>query len=151
MKRLFFAGLILAVSLLASPADAQTHHFWRVYSPEHDQTFAYGSERNRVWLQWGHDRHLVLMLKYTNDPYVDRDNPRLYDTFFFPFPGITLGKDGHTFYYRTPSGRSIPVAEKRPDFLGVNEVKLLPNAVVIVDKPHGYLTVRLDILDPVAR
>ena len=150
MKRLFFAGLILAVSLLASPAHAQTQHFWRVYSPEHDQTFAYGSEQNRVWLQWGPDRHLVLMLKYTNDPYVDRNNPRLYDTFFFPFPAITLGKDGHTFYYRTPSGRLIPVAAKRPDFFGVNEVKLLPDAVVVVEKPHGYLTVRLDILDPAA-
>ena len=102
-------------------------------------------------MQSARDRDLTLVLKYTNDPYVNSDYPRRYDTFFFPFPGITLGKDNVIFYYRTPSGRSIPVAEKRPNFLGIDEVKLLPNADLVVESPHGYLTARLDVADPVSR
>lgn len=127
---------------------ASTQHFWRVASPDHEQTFTYGTETNRIWAQRGHDRHLIVLLNYTNDPYVDRQNPRQYDNFTFSFPGVTLGKDGHTFYYHASNGRSIPVASKRPDFLGVNEVHLLPNASLIIMKPHGYLSLILEIQDP---
>ena len=58
----------------------------------------------------GHDRHLAVLIDFTNDPYVDNDNPRQYDNFTFDFPQIKLGADGHTFYYLTPEGRSLPVA-----------------------------------------
>lgn len=148
MSRLSLAVLILAGLLFSPQADAQTRHFWRVYSPTHGQTFAYGTERNRVWMQRGRDHHLVLMLKYTNDPYVDEDNPRRYDTFFFPFPEIVQGKDRLTFYYRAPSGHWIPVAGVRRNFFGIDEIKLLANASVIVAAPHGGLSVHLDLVDP---
>jgi hypothetical protein len=129
----------------ASCAQADTRHFWRVDSPDHEQTFSYGTETNRAWAAWGRDRHLAVVLDFTNDPYVDRTDPRQYDHFTFSFPGVTLGKDGHTFYYHASSGRAIPVASKRPDFLGVDEIDLRPNASLIVDKPHGYLSLSLII------
>ena len=88
-----------------------------------------------------------MLLDFTNDPYVDKTNPRQYDYFSFSFPGVTLGRDGHTFYYRTPDGRSIPVASKHTGFLGINEIHLLPNADLIIDKPHGYLSLSLIVQD----
>jgi hypothetical protein len=134
---------------VGSCAFAYARHFWSVPSPDHEQTFAFGSEQHRVWAARGPDKHLAVLLDFTNDPYVDNDNPRGYDNFTFAFPGVTLGKDGRTFYYHTTDGRFIPVASKRPDFLGINEIHLLPNASLIVDKPHGYLTVSLLIQDGV--
>lgn len=152
MKRFFrvFLGLavVAACSFGDQSAHANTSHFWRVASPDHEQTFSYGTETNRVWAERGRDRHLAVLLDYTNDPFVDRDHPRQYDNFTFSFPGVTMGKDGHTFYYHAPGGRSVPVASKRPDFLGVNEVNLLPNASLIIRKPHGYLSLILEIQDP---
>lgn len=152
MKR--FSPAVLGLALvawlsIATSAQAYTRHFWRVASPDHEQTFAYGSETKRVWAAWGHDRHLVLLLNFTNDPYVDRQNPRQYDNFTFSFPNVTLGKDGRTFYYHTSDGRSVPVARKSPDFLGVDEIHLLPNASLVVEKPHGYLSLFLDVQDRV--
>jgi hypothetical protein len=134
---------------LAPSAQAYTRHFWCVPSPDHEQTFAYGSEQRRVWATRGHDSHLAVLLDFTNDPYVDQTNPRQYDNFIFAFPNVTLGKDGHTFYYHTSDGRSILVASKSPDFLGINEIHLLPNAYLKVDKPHGYLSLSLLIQDHV--
>ena len=141
-------GLMVGIWLLFSLSVEGAEHFWRLRSPVHEQTFAYGMEQSRVWREWPPDSHLALLLNYTNDPYVDRDNPRRYDNFRFDFPQIRLGKDGHTFYYHTSDGRSIPVAKKSPGFLGVNEVRLLPNATVIIDKPHGYITVTIEVADP---
>ena len=129
------------------PALASAPHFWRVASPDHEQTFAFGTEQNRVWAMRGRDRHLAVLLSFTNDPFVDRQNPRQYDNFTFAFPGVTLGKDGRTFYYHASDGRSIPLASKRPDFLGIDEIKLLPNASLIVNQPHGYLSLALAIED----
>jgi len=150
MKRFspLFLGLAMGAWLLiTSSAQADTRHFWRVPSPDHEQTFAYGSEQSRVWAERGRDRHLAVLLHFTNDPYVDGTNPRRYDNFIFSFPGVTLGKDGHTFYYHAPEGRSIPVAVKRPGFLGINEIRLLPNASLLIDKPHGYLSLSLAVQD----
>jgi len=146
VKRVYpaFLGLALGAWLFnASLAQADSRHFWRVSSPDHEQTFAYGMETNRVWAE--RDGHLAVLLSFTNDPFVDRQNPRQYDNFTFSFPGVTLGRDGHTFYYHTPDGRSLPVARKRPDFLGINEIQLLSNASLIVDRPHGYLSLTLII------
>jgi hypothetical protein len=144
-----FFGLVLGVCLSFAPfVHAGSSRFYRVPSPDHEQTFSYGSESNRVWAQWGSDHHLALLLNFTNDPFVDRQNPRQYDNFVFSFPDVKLGRDGHTFYYHAPDGRTIPVAGKRPDFLGINEIKLLPNAEVIIEKPHGYLSLTLEIQDP---
>jgi len=126
--------------LLAPAARANA---WVIASPNHEQTFAYGSEQRRVWVERGRDRHLAVLLDFTNDPYVDQVNPRQYDSFTFAFPQVVMGKDGHTFYYRTSDGRSVPVAIKQAGFLGIDEIKLVPNAELIVHKPHGYLSLCL--------
>ena len=151
MKKLSSALVELVVFgawiFLASAAQADVRHYWNIVSPDHEQTFAYGTEQSRVWDVRGRDRHLVVLLNFTNDPFVDRQNPRQYDNFIFAFPGITLGKDGRTFYYRTSDGRAIPVARKQPDFLGVEEVHLLPNAMLTVYQPHGFLTLSLAVED----
>jgi hypothetical protein len=146
---LAWTSLVIACAWLSLAVNARADlpHFWRVASPDHEQTFAYGSEQSRVWKEWGPDRHLVVLLNFTNDPYVDQNNPRRYDNFSFSFPGITLGKDGRTFFYHAPDGRRIAVAAKRPDFLGINEIHLLPNAALEIDKPHGYLSLTLIIAD----
>jgi len=140
-----FSAAILALALLAANVPSALASSWRVASADHDQTFAYGSETNRVWAERGRDRHLAVLLSFTNDPFVDRMNPRQYDNFTFTFPAVRLGKDGHIFYYRTPDGHTVPVAEKRRDFLGIDEIKLLPNAALIVNQPHGYLSLTLAV------
>jgi hypothetical protein len=149
MRKNRFLYICLAICALFGgyPAKAYTRHVWQVTSPDHAQTFTYGSEQSRIWVTRGADRHLALLLNFTNDPYVDRSSPREYDNFIFNFPGITLGPDGHTYYYRASNGRSLPVAAKRSGFLGVDEIKLLPTSYLAIKKPHGYLTLTLMIRD----
>ena len=128
-------------------AHAGTRHVWVVPSPTHEQTYAYGSEAHQAWVAEGKDRHLALSAEFTNEPHVDRVEPKQYDDFTFAFPDITLGKDGRTFYYHPPGGRSVPVAVRRPDFLGVNEIKLLDNSILVMKSPHGYLSLELIVRD----
>jgi hypothetical protein len=134
--------------VLSSPSSAAPPYFWKLVSPDHEQTFAYGTETNRQFAAWGRDRHLEVLLHFTNDPYVDRDNPRRYDDFAFAFPAVRLDAGGRMFYYHVPGGRKVPVAVVRHDFLGFDQVRLLPNANAVVSLPHGYITVYLNVLDP---
>lgn len=150
MKRFSLAVhcfVVGAMLLSGYPTQASTRHIWSVTSPDHEQTFAYGSEQSRVWATRGADKHLALRLNFTNDPYVDRNNPREYDNFTFNFPEIRLGVDGHTYYYRTSDGRSLPVAVSRSDFFGIDEIKLLNSSYLVVKKPHGYLSLTIVIQD----
>jgi hypothetical protein len=140
------AALTLTAFLGATPSAFAAGHFWQLVSPNHEQTFAYGTETNRVWTAWGRDRHLALLLDYTNDPFVDRQNPRQYDNFRFDFLSVRLGADNRTFYYHA-AVRAVPVAVKHAGFLGIDEVRLLPNASVVVTTPHGFITVYLNLLD----
>jgi hypothetical protein len=137
-------AMALSVTMLA-PVAAASPHFWRVESPDHGQTFAYGSIRHRAWFVQGRDQHLALTMDLTNDPYVDNTNPRQYDTFVFNFPSVKLGKDGRTFYHHDGEGHSVPVAIRKSGFLGIEEINLLSNASLIIDKPHGYLSLSLAI------
>jgi hypothetical protein len=132
MKR----AAILALFFLAGifPAAA-----WEVTSPDHAQTFTFGSERNREWIARG--RHLAVVMHFTNDPYVDRVEPRQYDDFSFDFPNIVL--QNGTFYYQPPGHRRpVPVATAHPGLFG-ESVHLLPSSLLVVRKPHGYLTLTL--------
>jgi hypothetical protein len=133
------AGLLLAVS----SSRAQASQVWSITSPNHEQTFAYGTESHRSWSARGN--HLLLFIDFTNDPFVDRGNPRQYDSFSFDFPQVKLQPDGRTFSYRAPGGRLIPVARRQPGFLGIEEIELLPTCDLLVVDPHGYLTLTLQV------
>jgi hypothetical protein len=137
---------LLAFCALAVPMVASAH-LYIVTSPTHEQTFAYGSEQHQAWVTRGPDRHLAVVAEFTNDPYVDRIEPRQYDDFTFDFPNVRLGANGRTFYYHPPGGKAVPVAERYHGFLGLDEVRLLDNAVLIVKRPHGYLTLNLLVND----
>ena len=146
MSRFILPALLLVTWLaLTAPVSAKDY-FWKLVSPDHEQTYAFGSETNRVWRNW--KGHLALLLTFTNDPFVDRQNPRQWDDFRFDFPNVRIGPDGHTFYFHTQDGRSIPVAMTHAGFLGIDEVRLLPSASVVVSRPHGYITVYLNVLAP---
>jgi hypothetical protein len=138
--------LVLGACLLAAPLTASAHAYL-IPSPTHEQTFAYGSERHQQWMTSGSDRHLALATEFTNDPYVDRIEPRQYDDFTFDFPSVRLGADGRTFFYHAPNGRSVPVAERSAGFLGLEEVRLLDTSSLVVAKPHGYLSLLLIVTD----
>ena len=132
---------------LNAPVQAYSKQYWEVVSPNHGQTYAYGSLLRKAWMAQDKDQHLALLLTYTNDPFVDNVAPRRYDYFTFNFPKIKLGADGKTFYYRASNGRLLPVAEQKSGFLGFTEIKLLPTSQLIIEKPHGYLTVTLIVQD----
>ncbi len=143
---LFLSGVVLGAWLLmGTPAVAYVQHTWYAASPDHGQTFSYGSEQHRQWMLRGN--HLALWMEFTNDPYVDRNNPRQYDYFTFNFPQVRLGSDGRTFYFHAKDGRSLPVAQKHSGFLGIEEIRLTPSCDVSVGKHHGYLSVVLMIQD----
>jgi hypothetical protein len=144
---LLLAGYAWFASL--TPGMADDAHLWQVTSADHGQTFVWGTETKRVWRLWR--GHLALLLDFTNDPFVDYDHPREEDDFRFDFPTIRIGADGRRFYLHTQDGRRIPMASLGHDFFGVEEVRLLPNAGVVVSRPHGYVTVSLNVLDPEGR
>jgi len=129
-----FWGLVSAGPLTAEP------RAWVVASPSHGQTFAYGSEKHRQWIARGPDHHLALSTEFTNDPYVDRTEPRQYDDFIFDFPSITLGRSGRTFYYHAPGGRAVPVAIQHRGLFGLDEIDLLATSFLVLHKPHGFLS-----------
>jgi hypothetical protein len=133
---------LAALGALALPSICSAH-LYAVASPTHAQTFAYGSEQHQAWVARGPDRHLAVVTEFTNDPYVDRIEPRQYDDFTFDFPDVRLGADGRTFYYQPPGGKAMAVAERYNGFLGLDEIRLLDNAVLIIKRPHGYLTLNL--------
>jgi hypothetical protein len=134
----FIWNSVVEARVAASPV-------WSITSPDHAQTFSYGTESRRQWSARGNPQHLVLFLDYTNDPFVDRSNPRQYDSFSFDFPKVKLQPDGRTFSCRAPDGRLVPVAISKSGFLGLREIELLPSAHLIVAMPHGSITLTLQI------
>lgn len=146
MNKFVVSALVVGAWIAFAPPALAKNYFWQLTSPDHGQTWAYGTENNRAWKLWG--GHLALLVTYTNDPFVDWQNPRQWETFRFDFPRVRIGSDGRTFHYHTADGRSIAVAAIRPGFLGIKEVKLLPNANAVVNTRGGYLTAYLNVFDP---
>jgi hypothetical protein len=137
MKR---ALSFLAVALVLGVAPIRAAHVWAIPSPDHGQTFAYGSEKHRQWMDVR--GHLALAMNFTNDPHVDNVNPRQYDDFIFDFPDVILGRDGRTFYYQPPgAAHPVAVALRTNDIFG--DIRLLPSTQLLVHAPHGYLSLIL--------
>jgi len=139
-------ALVLAAVLFGHLPAHAAQHVWEVTSPNHGQTYAYGSEQSRTWKMVPPANHLALFTTYTNEPFANGSNIR-YDNFTFNFPQVKMGPDGETFFYHASNGLNLPVAAKRPGFLGISQIKLLPTAFLRVRKVHGYLTMTLIIGD----
>lgn len=137
--RIVFLALVFTL-----PCGTYAHaaKLWAEISPDHGQTYAYGSVTAKSWHRVGSNQHLALYATFDNGPWAQGGGLR-YDYFTFNFPHITLGSDGETFYYTTSSGRKVPVAKIVNGFLWTKDIKLLPNAYLIIRKKHGYLTVTL--------
>ena len=151
--RQFFCRSVLAlfVSLmLLNPAKADFPRVWTAESSDHGQTYSFGSEQSRVWTELGSDHHLAVYTTFTNDPYAEGSANRRYDYFTFNFPQVKLGSDGRTFEYHTREGREIPVALRKRDFFGIEEIRLLPSSSLEIRKKHGYLSLILVIWEPSA-
>jgi hypothetical protein len=147
MKRFFFLVLCCWTALASvSPIRASSEHIWYVTSPDHGQTYAYGSEQSRVWKMLGSHDHLAVYMTFNNNPFAEGSNQR-FDTFTFNFPQVRLGPGGHTFFYSAANGLDLPVAARDRGFFGIVEIKLLPTAFLQVKKQHGFLTLTLIIGD----
>jgi len=149
MNRLFlFLAIFAWVTMfgVVNSLQAATQHVWYLTSPDHGQTYAYGSETNRVWTERGPDHHLALYSTFSNEPFAQGGNRR-YDYFTFNFPHVTLGSDGVTFFYHSTNKISLVVAARQHGFLGVTEINLLPTSYLVVKKVHGYLTLTLVVSD----
>ncbi len=79
----FSHSCLLAALLVATIATARGE-IWKVGSPDHRQTYAYGSERHRQRLLLG--KHLGIYMEFTNDPYVGWTETRQFDDFVFGSP-----------------------------------------------------------------
>jgi len=146
MKRRLFSLVVLVATTVIMTSFPIRAAVWFVASPDHGQTYAYGSEDSRVWKALGSNRHLALLATYSNDPYAEGPNRR-YDYFTFNFPHVKLGSDGQTFYYRSPEGHALPVASRESGLFGVEEIRLLTTSYLIVAKEHGYLSLTLAVGD----
>ena len=132
--------IVLGLALLNFAALQPWAHesLWLVPSSNHEQTFAYGSERHNQWVN--RHGHLALVIEFTNDPYVDRINPRQYDDFEFEFPSIRLGADHQTFYYYPPHRDRVAVAVNKGILRGII---LVPTSSMTIQKVHGMVTIFL--------
>jgi len=143
MKHHLFVLVALTLLALVTPVRAG-QQVWYVTSPNHGQTYAYGSETRHAWAMLGSSNHLALYATYSNEPFAEGGNRR-FDDFVFNFPQVKLGPGGHTFFYHASNGLNLPVARKQSGFLGITEIKLLPTAYLVTKKKHGYLTLTLVI------
>jgi hypothetical protein len=138
-------GTILAVIFVMGPVRAFGGQ-WLLVSPDHDQSFAYGSEMSRQWVE-SPPGTLALTMVFTNDPHVDQVKPRQYLDFIFHFPQLHLDRKSQIFFYTAPDRRSIPVARINGGFLGFKAIDLLPLCRVEVKAHRGFLTVILLVQD----
>jgi len=142
MKTLLVILIALALAISCSSVARAGQQIWYVASPNHGQTYAYGSEVSHQWTSLGRDHHLGLYATYSNQPFAQGGNTRT-DNFTFSFPQIKLGPGGNTFFYHASNGLNLPVARRQSGFLGITEIKLLPTAYLQTKKQHGYLTMTM--------
>ena len=113
-----------------------------VVSPNHAQTYAYGSV---TWRQLYLERtrgELTARITFSNVPFADANQPPTYEPFDFRFPGVHIDSARHAFVTRGRRGESIPVAWFRGD-PSWGWVKLAPNAKIYLVKESGRVTATL--------
>jgi hypothetical protein len=136
---IFLAAMITAsASVMADPIS--------ITSPNHAQTFAYGSMiSHQLYL----DRaagDLVARITFSNSPYYDDDQPRRDESFDFHFPGVQFNSAQHMFLARSGHGKLIAVARYR-EGLACGWVDLAPGAKVYLVKESGRVTATITATD----
>lgn len=111
-------------------------------SPDHAQTFAYGSIiGHQLYVERGTNA-LVARITFSNFPYYDDDQPRREESFDFRFPGVQLNPAHRTFCARSGHGDLIPVARFR-EGLACGWIDLAPGAKMYLVKESGRVTATL--------
>jgi len=113
-----------------------------VTSPNHSQTFAYGSMISHQLCRGGTAGELVARITFSNLPYYDDDQPRRDESFDFYFPNVQLNSARQTFSARSRRGKLIPVARYR-EGMACGWIDLVPGAKIYLLKESGRVTATL--------
>ena len=135
--RIAIALLITLTTSASMMADAIS-----VASPDHAQTYAYGSVTWRQLYLTRTRGELAARITFSNVPFADSNEPRRDESFDFRFPGIQVDVAQHVFVAKGRRGESIPVAWFRGD-LSIGWIKLAPNAKIYLLKENGRVTATL--------
>ena len=135
-----FLALLVAASTSAM-ADAAS-----ITSPNHAQTFAYGSMISHQLYLGRAGGDLVAQLTFSNSPYYDDDQPRTDESFDFHFPGVHFDSGRNTFFARSHHGELIPVARVRQG-VAYRWIELAPGAKMYLVKQSGRVTATLTATD----
>jgi hypothetical protein len=127
----------LLVTSVTAMADALS-----ITSPNHAQTYAYGSV---TWHQLYLERtsgELTARITFSNQPYADANQPPTDEPFDFRFPGVRVDFARHAFVATGRNGEFIPVAWFRGD-PSCGWIKLARGAKVYLLKESGRVTATL--------
>ncbi len=133
--------VIVAAAILLTNATAMADAI-SVTSPNHAQTYAYGSVS---WHQLYLERtrgELTARITFSNRPYADTNQPPTDEPFDFRFPGVRVDFARHAFVARGRRDEFIPVAWFRGD-PACGWIKLAPGAKIYLLKDSGRVTATL--------
>ena len=136
---------ILSVAVSTATASAMADAI-SITSPNHAQTFAYGSMISHQLYRDGRAAELVAQMTFSNLPYYDDDQPRRDESFDFHFPTVHFDSARQTFFARSEHGELIPVARYR-EGLVCGWIDLAPGAKMYLVKEHGRVTATLTATD----
>lgn len=132
---------ILFAGVAAAAADAIS-----ITSPDHAQTFAYGSMISHQFFYNRRAGELAAQITFSNSPYYGDDQPRRDEAFDFHFPGVQLDSTQRIFVVRSKHGELIPVARFRKG-LACGWIDLAPGAKIYLQKESGRVTATLTATD----
>lgn len=117
-----------------------------ITSPNHAQTFAYGSMISHQLYLGRAAGDLMAQITFSNSPYYDDDQPRRDESFDFHFPGVQFDSARNTFFAKTGHGEMIPIARVRQG-LACGWIDLAPGAKMYLVKESGRVTATLTATD----
>jgi hypothetical protein len=118
----------------------------RITSPDHAQTFAYGSMIDHQLYLDHTAGELAARITFSNLPYSDDNDPRRDELFEFRFPRVHLDSARRTFFARGGDGELIPIARFRRDG-ECGWADLAPGAKIYLVKESGRVTATLTATD----
>lgn len=140
MRTAIFLATLFAAS--ASAIGSATS----IVSPDHHQTFAYGSMVSHQLYFEQSGSNLAARITFSNSPYDDDNEPRSDESFDFRFPGIKFDATRRMFFVSGRGGQTIPVARFRRDPF-CSWVDLAPGSKIYLLKQSGRVTAILTATD----